>query len=457
MLSTAASCFDRRPEEIVVAKAGPAQRTIGRTAALMLPLQLLFRAGEGALPLLLAAWFGRNEATDLFFLYATYFAFAGSLVSGGLQDSVLVPILTEIHARNPSGLQGVVSSLLGYAVVVACAVATALGGTAFLFALLRIHGPLLISAAGLSALFALHLVAVSARSLLVAQLNACEYYLAHPVASGLGFGLTLVVIALLRQRLGVVAVPLGLFLGEALAISLLAPFTTLALGVHLRPSLARPEPLRRFFRLVLSDVAGATITRVNPVIDQLVAATTGVVGGGTILRYATEVGSVPTTLLQATLLPILLSRLSSGALTSSLRAFEKTLKSALALTVAALGVVAGILVLVRKPFLRLLFLHGAMDPDAVDSMASVLPWATVGSIPFGMLLVLARAHVALQNTRIMLALGIANATLNVLLDLMLVKVAGLRGIAFATSVVHLIIAVLLWQAMRRRLDLVVER
>jgi putative peptidoglycan lipid II flippase len=315
----------------------------------------------------------------------------------------------------------------------------------------------LISAAALSALFALHLVAVSARSLLVAQLNACEYYLAHPLASGLGFGLAVVVIGLVRQRLGVVAVPLGLFLGEALAISLLAPFTTLVLRVRLRPSLARPEPLRRFFRLVLSDVAGATITRVNPVIDQLVAATTGVFGGGTILRYAAEVGAVPTTLLQATLLPILLSRLSAGALTSSLRSFEKTLKSALALTVAALGAVAGVLVLVRKPFLRLLFLHGAMDPDAVDSMASVLPWATVGSIPFGVLLVLARAHVALQNTRIMLALGIANATLNVLLDLLLVNIAGLRGIAFATSLVHLIIAILLWQAMRSRLDLVVER
>jgi len=443
-------------KKIVVAKAGTAPPSIGRTAALMLPLQLVFRAGEAALPLLLAAWFGRNETTDLFYLYATYFAFAGSLVSGGLQDSVLVPILTEIHARNRSGLQVVVSSLLGYSMVLASAVATVLGGAGFLFALLRFHGPLLNFAAALSALFALHMVAVSARSVLVAQLNACEYYLAHPMASGLGFGLAVVVIALLRQHMGVVAVPFGLLLGEALAISLLAPIATVALGVRLRPSLARPEPLRRFFRLVFSDVAGATITRVNPVIDQLVATTTGVLGGGTILRYAAEVGGVPTTLLQATLLPILLSRLSSGALASSLRSFEKTLRSALVLTAAALSVVTGVLVLVRKPLLRLLFLHGAMDSDAVESMASVVPWATVGSIPFGLLLVLARAHVALQNTRIMLALGIANAALNVLLDLWLVRLAGLRGIAFATSLVHLIIALLLWQAMRNRLNSVVE-
>jgi putative peptidoglycan lipid II flippase len=92
-----------------------------------------------------------------------------------------------------------------------------------------------------------------------------------------------------------------------------------------------------------------------------------------------------------------------------------------------------------------------MDAEAVDSMAAVLPWAVVGSIPFGALLVLARAHVALQNTRIMLPLGVLNASLNVVFDLVLVRIAGLRGIAFATSLVHLVIAVVFWHAMRRRL------
>jgi peptidoglycan biosynthesis protein MviN/MurJ (putative lipid II flippase) len=92
-----------------------------------------------------------------------------------------------------------------------------------------------------------------------------------------------------------------------------------------------------------------------------------------------------------------------------------------------------------------------MDADAVDSMASVVPWAAVGSIPFGALLVLARGHVALQNTRIMLPLGILNASLNLAFDLLFVRAFGLRGIAFATSLVHMVIAVVFWWALRRRL------
>ena len=54
---------------------------MARTALLLAPLQAIFRGGEAVLPLLLAAWFGRSRATDLLFLYATYFTFAGSLVS----------------------------------------------------------------------------------------------------------------------------------------------------------------------------------------------------------------------------------------------------------------------------------------------------------------------------------------------------------------------------------------
>jgi len=402
------------------------------------------------MPLLLAAWFGRSEVTDVFFLFSVYFAFAGSMLSGGLQDSVLVPIVTAVRRSGAAGVQGLASSLLGHILVAAPVVAAVLGAVAIAWARVRLPGPLFATAAALSLWFGLHLVAIGVRSLMVALLNSHGRYIAHPVASGTGFGLALVTIAAARHALGVVAVPLGLLAGEVLAIAILASFATIAIGVRFRPSLARPEPVRRFFRLVASDIAGATITRINPVVDQLVAATVGVVGGGTILRYAMDVGSVPTMLLQATVLPVLLGRLSIEAAGESPRALERTLRSTLVVTAALLGVLAGVLVLARRPVLRAAFLHGTMDADAVESMAGVLPWALAGSIPFGALLVLARAHLALQNTRIMLPLGLLNASLNLVLDLVLVRALGLKGIAFATSLVHALIAVIFWRAMRPR-------
>ena len=61
-------------------------RGVFRTALLLLPLQALFRGGEAALPLLLAAWFGRSAQTD-YYLLAAYFVLCGAVLTGAFQDS----------------------------------------------------------------------------------------------------------------------------------------------------------------------------------------------------------------------------------------------------------------------------------------------------------------------------------------------------------------------------------
>jgi putative peptidoglycan lipid II flippase len=424
--------------------------SIARTAALLLPVQVLSRAGEAALPILLATWFGRSEGTDALFLFAVYFAFAGSMITGAFQDSVLVPIIASVRVRDAHGLQPVVSSLLGHVLAAGSALATLLGAIGLAWTTTR--PALFPTAAALCLSFSVHLIAVAVRALLVALLNAHAHYFAHPLSSGSGFAIAIGFMAGARARLGLVAVPAGLLLGEMVAIALLASVLRVATGLRLRPSLARPGPVLRFFRLAFSDVAGATITRVNPVIDQLVAAFAGTVGGGTVLRFAMDVGAIPTTLLQATVLPVLLSRLSEEAVAAAPRAFAGTVRSTLARTSAALAVLTGVLAVSGAPLLRVLFLHGRMDEGGVRAMAQVLPWAAVGSIPFGALLVLARAHVALENTRLMLPLGVLNASLNLTFDLILVRVAGLSGIALATSLVHAVIAVVFWRALRRKLE-----
>jgi putative peptidoglycan lipid II flippase len=73
-----------------------------------------------------------------------------------------------------------------------------------------------------------------------------------------------------------------------------------------------------------------------------------------------------------------------------------------------------------------------------------LPYHLVGAAPFGALLVLARAHVALKNSRIMVSMGVLNASLNLVFDLVLVRVLGLKGIALATSLTHLVVAMVFW-------------
>jgi putative peptidoglycan lipid II flippase len=85
-----------------------------------------------------------------------------------------------------------------------------------------------------------------------------------------------------------------------------------------------------------------------------------------------------------------------------------------------------------------------MDDVGVERMAEILVWALVGVAPFGALLVLARAHVAQQNSRIMPAMGVLNCALNAGLNLLFVRVLGLSGIALSTAMTHLVVAIVFW-------------
>jgi putative peptidoglycan lipid II flippase len=415
-----------------------------RTALLLFPLQALFRGGEAVMPLLLAAWFGRSAATDLYYVLAAYFVFAGALVTGAFQDSSVVPVLVEVEEKDPGQLPTIAGALLGHTLAVAAVLAVAFGALAASAVLVASEARML--ALELVVVMSFGVVATAVRSFYVGLLNARGRFSLHPVASGLGVGLTLGLIAFGRGAFGVLIVPVALVLGELFAIALLARFTERVVGLRVRPHLGRPEPVRRILRLVRLEVTGSLITRVNPVIDQLMSRMAGVLGGGTLLLYATNVAALPTSVLQATLFPVFLTRLSQEA--ARPQEFLRVTRRTLIATTLLLLLSAAILAALRAPVCRLLFLHGVMDEGGARSIAEILPWALLGAAPFGALLLLARAHVALQNSRIMPSMGVLNATCNAVFNLVFVGRMGLSGIALSTSVTYAIVAGVFWVRLR---------
>jgi putative peptidoglycan lipid II flippase len=419
--------------------------SIARTALLLLPVQVFFRGGEAALPLLLAAWFGRNAETDVYYLLASYFVFGAALLTGAFQDSAVIPVIIQVEHEDPASLPAVAGSLLGHTIAIGAAAALVTGAIAAAIAAFTSTEPAL--ALLLTGAMAVGLVSTAVRAFYMGLLNARGRFRAHPLASGAGIALSFLVIAAGKGALGVLVIPLAMLAGDLLAIAALAAFCKLSLEFWVRPTLARPEAVRRIFKLVKFEVAGQLITRINPFIDQLMAGLAGVIGGGTLLRYANDVSSLPTSILQATLFPVFLTRIAHEV--NAPERFASTMRRTLAAVVGLLLVLAALFAAVRGPLARLLFLHGSMDEAGAAGIAAILPWGLVGVAPFGALLVLARAHVALQNSRIMPSMGLLNSALNAILNLLFVRLFGLPGIALSTSVTYLVVAVVFWVRLPR--------
>ena len=408
-----------------------------RTALALLPLQVLLRGGEAALPVLLAVWLGRNAETDLYYVLAAYFVFVTTLLTGAYQDSAVIPVLVEVAEKQPDELASVTGSLLGHTIALGVALAVVLGGGAALVAVWTSRLPLL--AVELVALMSFTVVATGVRAFYVGVMNARGAFRAYPIASGSGTGVAIALIWAGRAALGVRIVPAALLAGELVAIAILIWLHRADTGAALVPSLARPEPVQRMVRLVRLEALGQIVTRINPVVDQLMAGMAGVIGGGTLLRYAGDVASLPTSLLQATLLPVFLTGVARQA--GDREAFFATTRRTVLYVVLMLAGLAAAFALLRGPLCRLVFLHGAMDARGIDQMIAILPFALLGVAPFGALLVLARAHVAQQNTRIMPSMGVLNSACNALLNWVFVRSFGLPGIALSTSVTYLIVAI----------------
>ena len=427
------------------------RRSIVRTTLLLLPLQIVFRAGEAVLPLLLAMWFGRTNATDVYYFAWAVFALAGALVFSAYQDSALVPILAELRREKPAMLPEVIGSMLAHTLVLASALAAVIALVALGWFRMRYEGDDFRLAAMMVIPFALYLLALTLKTFLGALLSAEHRFFPLPLASALGMATTIGIIAGGRASMGVLAVPIASLAGEAVAIAVLGWTVFGLLGTKIRLTFARPEPVRRFARLIASEVGGSAVTRVNPVVDQLMAGLASVVGGGTLLRYSGDVSSLPTSILQVTLLPVLLSHLADDFAARDLEKIRRTVRRALVAVSAILGVAAVLLYFFRAPLLRFVFLRGEMDASGVDRMIRLLPYHLVGLAPFGALLVLARAHVAVQNSRIMLSMGLLNAGLNAVFNVVLLKAIGLEGIALSTSCVQLAIAIVFFIRLESRL------
>lgn len=423
------------------------KKSLARTSLGLLPAQIVFRGGEAIFPWLLATWFGRSHATDVYTFAWAIFTFAGSLVFSAYQDSAIVPLLAEVRAKNPEDLPKFRGALLAHTLVYGTGLAMLVAFVAAAYFTAVYRGVDRTMAELMVPGFLAYLLALTLKTFFGAQLNAEHRYFAVPIASALGTAVAVGTLALVRP-FGPVGIPYAQLAGEVVTLGVLLHF---ARDLTFAWSLERPPVLVRAGRLIMSEVFGSAITRINPSVDQLFAGLVGVAGGGTVLRLAGDVGSLPTSILQAALLSVLLTHLSEDAAKLDYVAFREKTNGALRVSLLTLS--AGCLVLhfARVPLLRLVFRHGAMDEEGVLRMAEVLPYYLVGVPTFGALLVLVRAHVAAQNSRIMVRLGLLNAALNFAGNAVLGKVLGLRGIALSTSLVHAIIAIFLFLLLRTRL------
>jgi putative peptidoglycan lipid II flippase len=233
---------------------------------------------------------------------------------------------------------------------------------------------------------------------------------------------------------GVQAVALGAVLGAIAKLGL----ETWGLGKYLRP--IRPTldlafaPVRTVGRLAAPLLAALFFSLfVGPLVENAFASKVGV-GGVSALAYARKIAETLTTILPYTLGLVLLPFSAEMAAGKDSEALARTLTGAVrALTLLFLPVTAGLLVL-REPFVRLLFERGAFDAASTQLTAGPLFFYALALLPFALEVIVVQFFFAQQDTLTPVIADVAAFALNVALIPPLMAIYGLGGIALAAAV-----------------------
>jgi putative peptidoglycan lipid II flippase len=232
---------------------------------------------------------------------------------------------------------------------------------------------------------------------------------------------------------GVQGLALGVILGALGKLVL----ETLGLGRylrHLRPNmdLAFP-PVRTVGRLAAPLLVALSLSLfIGPLVENAFASNVGV-GGVAALAFARKIAETLTTILPYALALVLLPFSAEMAARGDNRALASTLSGSIrGLTLLFLPVSMGLMVL-REPFVRLLFERGAFTSASTQLTAGPLLFYALALLPFALEVIVVQFFFARQDTLTPVITDIAAFVLNVALIPPLMAVLGLGGIALAVA------------------------
>lgn len=410
--------------------------------------------GQG-LSLLVAAYcaavFGATVETDAYYLAYALPLFATNVVREAIK-MVLVPVVVEIRVQHPAEVRPAVASALSAVTALSCALALLL---ALIMPLLLPHMAAQMPENGQR--LALMLLWESLPSLplmclagvLAGILNAHHRFAVPMLVPGAEAVVRALLVLLLTGTIGIHSLVLGNVIGAGAGVLWL---WLEARRLGLQPGFAaRMHPsLTKMTKLAVLPLLGNSLLLLNPFVDRAVA-TRLEAGSITALSYAERINTLPWALIGASLFTVILSYWSQMVAEDDQGRLGPALQDSLLALTYLMVPLTVLFVVLRYPLVRLILERGHFDARATAQTALALGYLALGLVPYYVNSLLARAYLALQDTRTPVLLGIANAALNLTLDLALVEPLAIGGIALSSSLTLATIATVSAALLRRRL------
>jgi putative peptidoglycan lipid II flippase len=279
-------------------------------------------------------------------------------------------------------------------------------------------------------------------------LNAVEHYGA-PEYAGAVFNIVMIVIPLLyAQRLGIVSLAVGASLGALIQLLMQLPFLA-RYDVRYRPRLRFESDVWPMLRLAQGAFLSTMITPLNSLIDRALASLL-FPGAIAALHYAFLLFLLPASLCVVPLSTVLLTDLADLYHQGNIVQVRRRARAALRLVLLLTLPVAIGGVLLAEPLTRLVYEYGRFQAADTRLTALALRAYLLGLPFYGTAHLLTRCFYATHDTMTPAMVSLGALALNVVGDVVFMRLFSHWGIALASAVVMLATTVALYVLFQRR-------
>ena len=411
----------------------------------------------------LASMFGAGNAMDAFNVAFRFPNLVRDLFAEGAMSAAFVPVFMRQLAsgeRNGAWRLGsnVINALLvvtGVLVIAGIAFARPLVG-AFAADYATVPGKLELTIL-LTRIMLPFLTLVAIAAVLMGMLNSLHRFFIPALAPAM-FNIATIICALalvpVMPQFGIppiVAIAIGALVGGLAQVVIQWPLVRREGFAYTLILDWKQDALRRVLMLMGPGTIGLAATQVNVFVNTVLATREGT-GAVSWLNYAFRLMYLPTGLFGVSIATATVPAVARHAARDDDAGVRATVADGLSLMLV-LNVPATVgLIVLSNPIVQVIFERRAFLPADTIATAAALQWYAVGLLGYSIVRIASPTFYALGDSRTPVHVSIAAVLVNAVLNLLLARLLGYRGLALGTSIAALFNAGCLLWLLRRRLD-----
>ncbi len=208
--------------------------------------------------------------------------------------------------------------------------------------------------------------------------------------------------------------------------------------------------VKRIGLLMLPATLGLSVTQVNVFVDTICASILRE-GSVTALYYANRIMQLPLALFGTAIATVALPMMSRSVATTNMEELKDTLSLALRMILFTIIPASLGLIILGTPIISFLFERGKFTSQATQSASWALLFYSTGIVAYAGVKVVAAAFYSMQDTGTPVRIASIAMVANIVLNLILMQIMDVGGLAFATSIASFINLSILLFYLRKRI------